>query len=221
MTMRFPNESPAYREARDRLLSHELELRRRMEAVAAERRALPPGGVVAQDYVFREAGPEGASVDVRLSELFAPGATALAVCHFMFPRWPTDAWLKPTEGSTSRLPIQESPCPSYTALLDQLDPVAFHVAPHMGLVVVARAAPERLAALAQERGWRNLRLLSAASSTFPRDYAAESAEGHPLPMLNVFQREGGILRHFWGSELLQEPTDPDQDPRHVGVLEPI
>jgi predicted dithiol-disulfide oxidoreductase (DUF899 family) len=28
------------------------------------------------------------------------------------------------------------------------------------------------------------------------------------------------IRHFWGSELLYAPTDPGQDPRHVGTIEP-
>jgi predicted dithiol-disulfide oxidoreductase (DUF899 family) len=47
----FPGESPEYRTARDALLEREIGLRREMEAVAAERRALPPGGVVPEDYV--------------------------------------------------------------------------------------------------------------------------------------------------------------------------
>jgi predicted dithiol-disulfide oxidoreductase (DUF899 family) len=41
MSIHFPGESIAYREARDKLLRRELELRRLMEAVAAERRAVP------------------------------------------------------------------------------------------------------------------------------------------------------------------------------------
>lgn len=42
-----------------------------------------------------------------------------------------------------------------------------------------------------------------------------------MPMLNVFRRDGEEIRHFWGSELLYAPTDPGQDPRHVGTLEPM
>ncbi len=41
-----------------------------------------------------------------------------------------------------------------------------------------------------------------------------------MPMMNVFHRDGAILRHFWGSELLYAPTDPGQDTRHVATLEP-
>ena len=42
----FPGETTEYRAARERLLEQEIELRRSMEAVAAARRALPPGGPV-------------------------------------------------------------------------------------------------------------------------------------------------------------------------------
>jgi len=49
---RFPNETPEYRDARDALLREEVELRRKLEAVAARRRALPLGGEVPEDYVF-------------------------------------------------------------------------------------------------------------------------------------------------------------------------
>ena len=52
MGVTFPNESPEYRAARDKLLDREAALRREMEAVAAEIRALPPGGAVRQDYEF-------------------------------------------------------------------------------------------------------------------------------------------------------------------------
>ena len=46
MGIAFPGESSDYRAARDRLMLREIELRRMTEAVAAERRELPPGGVV-------------------------------------------------------------------------------------------------------------------------------------------------------------------------------
>ena len=59
MGIAFPSESPEYRAARDRLLEQEIELRRAMEAVAAARRALPPGGVVPEDYVFEKALADG------------------------------------------------------------------------------------------------------------------------------------------------------------------
>ena len=40
-------------------------------------------------------------------------------------------------------------------------------------------------------------------------------------MLNVFTRDGDTIRHFWGTELLYAPSDPGQDPRHVGTIEPV
>jgi predicted dithiol-disulfide oxidoreductase (DUF899 family) len=61
MAIAFPGESAGYRRARDRLLEQEIELRRAMEAVAAARRRLPPGGIVPQDYVFHGQVPAAAS----------------------------------------------------------------------------------------------------------------------------------------------------------------
>src|SRR4051794_8246927 len=113
MTQTFPGESPEYRAARDRLLEREIELRRNMEAVAVERRQLPPGGPVPEDYVFQGAGGDGESADVRLTQLFEPGKDTLAIYSFMFPRDPGDDRPGPVrEEETARLPLAESPCPS-------------------------------------------------------------------------------------------------------------
>jgi predicted dithiol-disulfide oxidoreductase (DUF899 family) len=221
MTVRFPGESPQYRTARDRLLVEEIELRHAMERVAAARRALPPGGAVPQDYVFTGAGPDGNAVEVRLSQLFAPGKDSLAIYSFMFPRDPSDKRPKPPTGATALLPLEEGPCPSCTALLDQLDGAVEHVSQHLNFVVVARAPYERLRAFAQERGWRRLVLLSSATNSYNHDYLGETAEGWQRPMLNVFTRRDNAVRHFWDSELLYAPTDQEQDPRHVGTLEPL
>jgi len=46
---RFPNELPTYRTARNTQLKAEIDLRRRVEAVAALRRKLPPGGAIPED----------------------------------------------------------------------------------------------------------------------------------------------------------------------------
>src|ERR1700748_3787341 len=74
----FPNESAAYREARNALLAEEIELRRHLERVAALRRQLPPGGEVTRTYHFEsETGP------VTLAELFGDKDTLL-VYSFMF-----------------------------------------------------------------------------------------------------------------------------------------
>ncbi len=115
----------------------------------------------------------------------------------------------------------ESPCPSCTALLDQLDGAALHARAHISFVVVAKTTLPRLLAFGDQRSWRRLRLLSSAASTYNRDYDGETAEGLQRPMLNVFHRHHRAIRHFWGSELFFAPTDGDQDARHVGTIEPL
>jgi predicted dithiol-disulfide oxidoreductase (DUF899 family) len=221
MNVTFPGESAVYRAARDRLLEGEIGLRREMEAVAAARRALPPGGLVPEDYIFQAAGVDGASHGVRLSDLFASGRDSLAIYSFMFPRDPGDQRPKADSGKTALLPMAKSPCPSCTALLDQLDGAAGHVNQRLNFVVIAKAPLEHVLAFAAERRWRRLRLLSSLGNSYSRDYHGENREGHQRPMLNVFHRDGDTMRHFWGSELLYAPTDPSQDPRHVGTLEPL
>src|SRR4029079_3495067 len=131
MTLTFPGESAEYRRARDQLLDDEIELRRAMERVAVARRALPLGGAVPEDYEF-----VGADGRVRLSELF-DGPRSLAIYHWMFPRHAGDDRPAPPSGPLARWPLEETPCPSCTALLDQLDGAAAHVAQNMSLVVVA------------------------------------------------------------------------------------
>jgi predicted dithiol-disulfide oxidoreductase (DUF899 family) len=221
MGVAFPGESPEYRVARDRLLEQEIELRRAMEAVAAARRQLPSGGVVPEDYVFQGAGTGGAPADARLSELFAPGRDSLVIYGFMFPRDPGDERPGPATGQTALLPLQEGPCPSCVALLDQLEGAADHATQHVNLAVVAKAPLPRILTFAAERGWRRLRFLSSGANTYNRDYLAETADGAQRPMLTVFHRDGDLIRHFWSSELFYAPWDPGQDPRHVGTLEPV
>ena len=192
-----------------------------MEATAAARRQLPPGGPLKLDYVFQGATADGAPSDVRLSELFEPGNDSLVIYSFMFPRDPADQTPGPREGETGRLPLVEGPCPSCTALLDQLDGAAEHVSQQLNLAVVAKAPLARVLQFARERGWRRLRLLSSAGNTFNADYFAETPDGTQRPMLTVFHRDRDVIRHFWSSELLYALSDPGQEPRHVGTLEPL
>src|SRR5690348_508473 len=174
MIISFPGESPAYRAARDRLLEQEVELRRVTEAVAAARRALPPGGPVTEDYVFEGTGAGGAPTNVKLSELFEPAKNSLVIYNFMFPRDPGDTSPGPAIGQTALLPLAESPCPSCTALLDQLDGAAEHATQHINLAVLAKTSLQRLLTFAEERGWRRLRLLSSAGNTYNRNYHGET-----------------------------------------------
>jgi predicted dithiol-disulfide oxidoreductase (DUF899 family) len=79
----FPGESSEYRRARNELLEAEAELRQLNKRVAAQRRALPAGGLIREDYVFESAADAS---KVRFSELFAPGKNSLVIYNMMFPR---------------------------------------------------------------------------------------------------------------------------------------
>jgi predicted dithiol-disulfide oxidoreductase (DUF899 family) len=177
MAVAFPGESAEYRAARNLLLDQEIELRRAMEAVAEARRRLPPGGVVPEDYLFQAQGPDGTPARVRLSELFAPGKNSLVIYSMMFPRAADDTSPGPPGGQTALLPLAEGPCPSCTALLDQLDGAAEHAGQQVNLAVAAKAPLGRLVTFAAERGWRRLRLLSSAGTMYNRDYLAHSWGG--------------------------------------------
>lgn len=221
MGIMFPGESAEYRAARDRLLGREIELRRTMERLAVARRELPPGGIVPEDYVFQGMQADGAWAEVRLSELFAPGKDSLAIYSFMFPRDPGDDSPGPVSGTLAELPLAESPCPSCTALIDQLDGAAEHASQHINLAVVAKTSLPNVLAFAADRGWKRLRFLSSAGNTYNRDYHAETPDGNQRPMLTVFHRDGDAIRHFWSSEMLYALSDAGEDPRHAGTLEPL
>jgi predicted dithiol-disulfide oxidoreductase (DUF899 family) len=217
--IRFPGESDEYRRERNRLLEAEVELRRAIERVAAQRRTLPPGGAVPEDYAFEEAA--GRDGEVRLSELLEPGKDALVIYSFMFPRYSGDTRPGPASGETAKLPLAETPCASCTSILDSLDGAAHHLAQHLNLAVVAKSAPERIRNFARERRWRNLRLLSSRNNTYNRDYHAETADGDQIPILNVFVRDGEAIRHFWATELMFAPRDEGLEARHVDSIWPI
>lgn len=216
--IRFPGESDEYRRERNRLLEAEVELRRTIERVAQQRRALPPGGTVPEDYRFEEAAD---GEPVSFSELFAPGKETLVIYSFMFPRHSGDTRPGPARGKTARLPVAETPCPSCVSILDSLDGAAPHLAHRLNLAVVAKSDPERVRAFAHDRGWRNLRLLSSRNNTYNRDYHAETSDGGQRPIMNVFVRDGNAIRHSWASELMFAPRDDGEDPRHVDSIWPI
>jgi predicted dithiol-disulfide oxidoreductase (DUF899 family) len=196
-TIRFPNESQEYRRARDALLAEEIELRRHIERVAEQRRALPPGGKVAKDYRFEgERGPVG------FADLFG-GRQTLVLYSYMFG------------------PQRERPCPMCTALLSAWDGEARDIEQRVALAVVARSPIERLVAFKQERGWRTLKLYSDTTGEFSRDYHALSPQGGDDPGFNVFTRRDGAIRHFWSGEMGSGTADPGQDPRGAPDLMPI
>lgn len=222
MSTRFPNESSSYRSARERLLASEVALRRHMEAVAAELRALPPGGEVPEDYVFDAITAHGRTGKVRLSELFRDGDT-LIFYHYMFPRHSGDDRVAPSSGAFAGRPLTEGPCPSCTALIDQWDGTMPHFEGLGGnLVIVTRAPIEDVIIFARERGWKNTRLVSTAGNTFRQDYGGDGPHGEPVPILTVFHRDvDGTIRLHWASELCFHAPDPGQDWRHAGTVEPL
>ena len=185
--LRVPHESAEYRAARQALLAEEFELRRQIERVAALRRALPPGGPVTGDYRFET---EDGTSD--LAGLFGDKQT-LVVYNYMFG------------------PERKRPCPMCTNLLDAWDGNADDLAQHVSLVVVARSPLERLLAVKRDRGWKNLRLVSAVTDEFTRAYAGSPDGGLDSGGPAVFTRRDGTIRHFWSQEMIA--SDPGQDPR--------
>jgi predicted dithiol-disulfide oxidoreductase (DUF899 family) len=205
----LPGESDEYRRARDELLKAEIELRRQEEAVAAQRRKLPLGGAVPEDYVFEEwDAAAGSPRAVRMSELFSEGKDTLFLYSFMF-----------IPGQAQR-PLEQA-CPSCSSIIDAMDGAARHITQRVNFAVSAKAPMAQFRAHAQARGWRHARLLSSAGNTYNRDYWAEDPEGAQLPIANVFVRRGGQVHHFWSSELFHAPTDPGMDPRHVDFMWPL
>jgi predicted dithiol-disulfide oxidoreductase (DUF899 family) len=158
---------------------------------------------------------------VRFSELFQPGKDTLVIYSFMFPRWSGDTRPGPADGETARLPLTQTPCASCTSILDSLDGAARHLSQRVNLAVVAKSAPERIRAFSKERGWQHLRLLSSENNSYNSDYHGETDDGGQRPLVNVFVRDGGEMRHTWASELMTAPRDEGEEPRHVDLIWPI
>jgi len=205
----FPNESAEYRKARNALLSEELALRRHVEAVAAQRRALPPGGEVAEEYIFERIGENGMPENVEMSKLFGRHDT-LVLYSFMYG------------------PERPTPCPMCTHLLDSMNGAARHIHQRASLYVVAKSPIARLIAWARGRGWADLHFLSTAGNSYDSDYFGDSSKVPEVirkrrdpegrgdwdeTMFNVFRLENGKVRHFWGSELTWAPEEPGQHHR--------
>jgi len=192
---RFPNESKAYRQARNALLAEEIELRRHIERVAEQRRNLPPGGEVTGDYRFvGEHGP------MKLGDLFGDKQT-LVVYSYMFG------------------PKRERPCPMCTSFMSSLEGKVPDIEQRVALALVARSPIERLVAAKKARGWSKLKIYSDTAGDFTRAYV--SAEDADSPGYNVFTRTDGAIRHFWGGEMGGATADPGQDPRGAPDLDPL
>lgn len=203
----FPGESVEYRKKRDRLLQEEIELRRQIERVAEQRRALPAGGRVNDDYIFQEGASDITDIetrrDVRLSELFEDGKQSLFIYSFMFH------------------PESKVPCTSCTSVLDGLNGQAPHINGRINFAVVSKAPIKKLRKWARNRGWNNLRLLSSYNNSYNSDYFAESPDGSQWPAVNVFRKTQDGIFHFYNTELLYAPAEEGQNPRHVDLIWPL
>ena len=198
---RFPNETEAYRRARDELLNFEVDLRQRIAKLGELRRALPLGGALKEDYIFQEFDSEENIVSTRFSDLFSKGKNTLLIYSFMYG------------------PQMEQPCPACTSLIDGFSGIIEHLEDRIDVAIIARSPIERIEAFADTRRWKNLRLLSSAENTYNADYFAETEEGVQLPAANVFTRNENGIFHFFNTELLY--ADLEGHPRHMDLAWPI
>lgn len=187
--LRFPNESRAYRAARDALLKDEQELVDKVKSVAEKRRKLPPGGKLKQDYVFQWASDGKVGKPVKFSELFGDKDTLL-IYSFMFgPNW-------------------DKPCPSCTSLMDGFDRTWYSVAQDAAFAAIAKAPAERINAWAKERGWSQILLLSGIESSYQADYKCQGDnDDMQLPVMHVFIKRDGQIFHFWATESMHNHVD--------------
>jgi predicted dithiol-disulfide oxidoreductase (DUF899 family) len=191
----FPNESAEYRAARNSLLVEEIELRRQIERVAAQRRALPPGGEIPKDFeLVSETGP------IHFSSLFGDKDT-LMVYSMMY-------------GSQ-----RKAPCPMCTSFLTAWNGAAVNLRERVAIVVTARSPIERLIEFKKQRGFAKLPFVSDMSGEYTRTYV--NPEDADVPGFSVFTRRDGTILHFYSGEMSGEMADPGQDPRGAPDADPL
>jgi predicted dithiol-disulfide oxidoreductase (DUF899 family) len=191
---RWLGESEDYRRARTALLAEEIELRRQIQRVAQQRRALP-AGPVAKDYRFLdEQGNE-----IGLIDLFGRHDTLF-----------TYFWMYG--------PQRERPCPMCTSFVGSLDIPTPDIEQRLAIAIVGRSPVARQLAFARERGWRNLKFYQTVGEDFGRDVHAVTDEGEGAAP-TVWRRElapskdrGDKVRLFWAAEGGAETADPGFDP---------
>jgi len=184
---RWPGESDEYRNARTALLAKEIELRRQIQRVAQQRRALPPGPI-AKDYRFLD--DQGR--EIGLADLFGEHDTLF-----------TYLWMYGPE--------RERPCPMCTSFVGSFDVPGPDIAQRLGLAIIGRSPVARQLAFARERGWRNLKFYQTIDEDFVRDthWVIDGQEGAGVL---VWQRDGDAVRLFWAAEGGPETADPGFDP---------
>jgi predicted dithiol-disulfide oxidoreductase (DUF899 family) len=186
-TTRWKGESADYRRARAALLAEEIALRRQIQRVAEQRRALPPGPV-AKDYRFLdEQGRE-----IGLAEMFGQHDTLF-----------TYLWMYGPE--------RERPCPMCTSFVGSFDIPAPDIEQRLSMAIIGRSPVARQLAFARERGWHNLKFYQTIGEDFARDYNWVVDDEEWAGVL-VWTRGGGDVRLFWAAEGGPETADPGFDP---------
>ena len=187
----YPNDSAERVKATTALLAEEIELRRHLERVAAQRRALPLGGEPPHyDFVDEDGRMVG------LRDLF--GRHDTLVTYF---------WMYGPERTQA--------CPMCTAFLGAMDTPVRDLTQRVAFAVLGRSPVARQLAYARTRSWRNLVFLQVGDD-FARDYRGLVPDGDggtmEVPALDVWVRRDGRVRHFWSGQL-GGTEDPGQDPR--------
>ncbi len=175
---RHPEESAAYAKRRDELHRAEVALRDQRERVAELRRQLPEGQPVT-DHELQEIR-DGCRTPVRLSQLFLDPERPLVLVHFMFGK------------------AQRSLCPMCTMWADGYDGVVPHLRQRVNFAVLVAGDVGAFEAYGRSRGWKHLRLVSAADSDLKRVLGFENEEGAQQPGVSVFRRRSdGSIEHWY------------------------
>jgi hypothetical protein len=153
--LRYPNESQAYRDARDALLKDEQELIDKTKAVALRRRTLPPGGALKEDYAFQWANDGKVGQRVKFSELFGDKDTLLLYSWMFGPNW-------------------DKPRPSCTSLMDGFDRTWYSVGQTARSPPSPRPRPKRSAPGLGSAAGRRSRCCPVSSLPFRRTTSARA-----------------------------------------------
>ncbi|HVN69228.1 MAG TPA: DUF899 family protein [Candidatus Binatia bacterium] len=188
----MPGASEEYRRSRERLRKAEIDLRDRIETVAAMRRSLPLGPTL-PDYTFVEDYKR-----VSLADLFEPDKPYLILYHLMYHA------------------KDDEFCPMCSLWIDGFNGVAPHVARRANFVVASRAPFDVLESWGARRGWDRLRLLSDDGAAFARDIAAEDADGNPDSTIVVFAKDGAGIHHVYTAHPMLEDRE-----RGIDLLCPV
>src|SRR5580698_7451293 len=159
----FPGASVEYDAARQALLVEEIEFRRHMTRLAAQRRALPPGPVISKNYRFKD--EQG--FEVGLADLFGDKDT-LVTYYWMFG------------------PQRERPCPMCTNWLGAVNGNVADIKQRVAFKVLGRSPVPRQIAFAQERGWRDLDFVQTIGDNYAKDIGVLKNDGSEWAAITVF-----------------------------------